>query len=156
MFQLRPGTATFQALIKSPKIYFLMLGCKLTVGLETESHVGRDPLRGNLFENMAIIEALKYCYNRGKKGTVSFYRDSNGNEVDLLMEVGPDLFPVEIKSAETIVPEFFKGLVSFSKIAPKVLLGAGLVYGGTEQQKRTAGEVWPLPDACDAGWRLLP
>ncbi|MGE0920237.1 ATP-binding protein [Trichlorobacter lovleyi] len=146
VFQLRPWHSNIsKRLIKSPKIYFYDVGlASYLLGLETESHVGRDPLRGSLFENMAIIEALKYCYNRGKKGTVSFYRDSNGNEVDLLMEVGPDLFPVEIKSAETIVPEFFKGLVSFSKIAPKVLLGAGLVYGGTEQQKRTAGEVWPV------------
>jgi hypothetical protein len=132
-------------LIKSPKLYFFDVGlASYLLGLETELHVARDPLRGNLFENMAIVEALKYNYNRGKKGNLCFYRDSNGNEVDLLLHVGPDRFPIEIKSGETIVPDFFKGLSAFAKIAPSPAQGAGLVYGGSEQQNRSQAQVWPI------------
>ena len=72
-------------------------------------HVSRDPLRGHLFENIAVIEAMKYRFNRGLRSNLSFYRDSGGNEVDLIMEMGPDIFPVEIKAAETVTPSSLKG-----------------------------------------------
>lgn len=146
LFQLQPWHSNIsKRLVKSPKLYFFDVGlASYLLGLETEIHVTRDPLRGNLFENMAVVEALKYRYNRGKKANVFFYRDTNGNEVDLLLEVGPELFPIEIKSAETIVPDFFKGLAAFSKISPKCTVGAGLLYGGSEQQNRSQAEVWPV------------
>lgn len=146
VFQLRPWHSNIsKRLIKSSKLFFYDVGlASYLLGLETELHVARDPLRGNLFENMAIMEALKYRFNRGRKGNICFYRDSNGNEVDLLLDVGPDLFPIEIKSGETIVPDFFKGLTAFSKISPPLTRGAGLVYGGTEQQNRSQAQVWPV------------
>lgn len=146
VFQLRPWHSNVsKRLIKSPKLYFYDVGlASYLIGLETELHVSRDPLRGNLFENMAIMEALKYRYNRGKRNNLCFYRDSNGNEVDLLLEIGPDNFPIEIKSGETIVPDFFKGLTAFGKVSPLPTLGAGLVYGGLEQQNRTQAQVWPI------------
>jgi predicted AAA+ superfamily ATPase len=146
IFLLRPWYRNVsKRLIKSPKLYFYDVGlASYLLGLETEGHVSRDPLRGNLFENMSVIEALKYRYNRGGKNNLSFYRDSNGNEVDLVLEIGPDLFPVEIKSGTTIVPDFFKGLNAFSRIIPELPLGKGLVYGGTEQQERTQAQIWPV------------
>ena len=146
VFQLRPWHSNIsKRLVKSPKLYFFDVGlASYLLGLETELHVMRDPLRGNLFENMAVVEALKYRYNRGGKAHFFFYRDSNGNEVDLLLQAGPDLFPVEIKSGETIAPDFFKGLSNFSKISPELTRGAGLVYGGSEQQKRSLAEIWPI------------
>ena len=146
VFQLRPWHSNIsKRLVKSPKLYFYDVGlASYLIGLETELHVARDPLRGSLFENMAILEALKYRYNRGKKGNLCFYRDSNGNEVDLLMEVGPDSFPIEIKSGETIASDFFKGLTAFAKISPPLTRGAGLVYGGSEQQNRSQAQVWPV------------
>ena len=146
VFQLRPWHSNIsKRLVKSPKLYFYDVGlASYLLGLETELHVARDPLRGNLFENMAIVEALKYRYNRGRKSNLCFYRDSNGNEVDLLLEVGPERFPIEIKSGETIVPDFFKGLTAFAKVSHPLTLGAGLVYGGSEQQNRTQAQVWPV------------
>ena len=146
VFQLRPWHSNIsKRLVKSPKLYFYDVGlASYLLGLETELHVTRDPLRGNLFENMAIVEALKYRSNRGRKSNLCFYRDSNGNEVDLLLEVGPERFPIEIKSGETIVPDFFKGLTAFAKVSHPLTLGAGLVYGGSEQQNRTQAQVWPV------------
>ena len=132
-------------LIKSPKIYFYDVGlASYLLGLENELHVSRDPLRGNLFENMMVIEALKYRFNRGKRSNLSFYRDSNGNEVDLLLEIGPDLFPVEIKAGATVTRDFFKGLKQFSSVVPDLPFGAGLVYGGAEPQDRTGVRVRPV------------
>ncbi|MBI5558678.1 MAG: DUF4143 domain-containing protein [Deltaproteobacteria bacterium] len=88
------------------------------------------------------MEALKYRLHRSRRGNLHFYRDSNGNEVDLLLSHGPDLYPVEIKAGMTINRDYFRGLDYFSGIFP-TLLGRGLVYGGDEAQQRTATAVCP-------------
>lgn len=132
-------------LIKSPKIYFYDVGlASYLLGLENERHVSRDPLRGNLFENLVIMEALKYRYNRGRKSNLSFYRDGKGNEVDMILEVGPDLFPIEIKAGATITPDYFKGLKHFMKIMPSLPWGTGLIYGGLERQMRSDTRIYPV------------
>ena len=131
-------------LIKSPKIYFYDVGlASYLLGLENERHVSRDPLRGNLFENLVIMEALKYRYNRGRKSNMCFYRDAKGNEVDMIIEFGSDLFPVEIKAGETITADYFKGLKQFRRVVPDLPWGAGLIYGGLERQIRSDTRIYP-------------
>jgi hypothetical protein len=68
-----------------------------------------------------------------------YWRDSNQNEVDLLMQDGLKLHAVEIKAGKTINGEFFKGLTYFKKIAPDAQLH--LVYGGDDYQKRSEATV---------------
>jgi len=68
------------------------------INIENEKQISRDPLRGHLFENMVVADTLKYRFNHGRKSNLYFYRDSKGNEVDLLMHNGPDIFPIEIKA----------------------------------------------------------
>jgi uncharacterized protein len=132
-------------LIKSPKLYFYDVGlASYLLGLQNENHVGRDPLRGNLFENMAVIEVLKYLYNHGIHSNMNFYRDSGSNEVDLLLQIGPELFPLEIKSGATITTEAFKGLSAFSRLIPELPFGAGVIYGGNEKQIRTNVKIYPI------------
>lgn len=144
VFRLPPYFVNIgKRLVKSPKLYFYDVGlASYLLGLENTLHVSRDPLRGNLFENMVVMEALKYRLNRGKRSNIHFYRDSNGNEVDLLCNIGPDLFPVEIKAGMTITSSYFKGLDQFAKVfdLPK---GRGLIYGGNESQKRSGTIVFP-------------
>jgi len=62
------------------------------LGLQNENHVSRDPLQGNLFENLVVMEALKFRFNKGLQSNLIFYRDSIGHEVDLILEMGPDFF----------------------------------------------------------------
>jgi uncharacterized protein len=147
VFLLQPWhTNISKRLIKSPKLYFHDVGlAAFLLGLENETQVSRDPLRGNLFENMVVGEALKFRYNRGRRNNLFFYRESNGNEVDLLAESGRRLFAVEIKSGATINPDYFKGLRHFSKAAGtnRQITGA-VIYGGREIQKRTDFPVYPV------------
>ncbi len=132
-------------LIKSPKLYFYDVGlASYLLGLENERHVSRDPLRGHLFENLVVMEALKYRYNQGRKSNVCFYRDGKGNEVDLILEFGPDLFPVEIKAGETITSDYFKGLKQFRNVISDLPWGAGLIYGGVERQIRSDTKIYPV------------
>jgi uncharacterized protein len=133
-------------LVKTPKLYFYDVGlATFLLGVENEKQVSRDPLRGNLFENMVIAEALKFRFNQGKRSNLYFYRDSKGNEVDLLLVNGADLFPIEIKSGMTITRDYFKGLKHLTDVFPDhIPKGSGLVYGGDKCQRRTDVSIVPF------------
>ena len=140
IFQLQPYFRNIsKRLIKSPKLYFYDVGlATFLLGIENETQLARDPLRGNLFENLVVAEALKYRFNRGRRSNLYFFRDSKGNEVDLLIVSGSNFFPIEIKSGMTITRDYFKGLNHFGKVFPDhIPSGSGLVYGGEAAQKRT-------------------
>ena len=147
IFLLQPYFSNIsKRLIKSPKLYFYDIGlASYLIGLESELHASRDPLRGNLFENMVVIEALKYRLHRGRRNNLCFYRDSGGNEVDMVVTMGPNLFPVEIKAGETVTNEFFKGLKTFKKTFPaNTPLNSGLIYGGDSIQTRSDVMIYPV------------
>lgn len=146
VFLLQPWYANIsKRLIKSPKLYFYDVGlASYLLGLENEKQVSRDPLRGNLFENMVVMEALKYRYNRGRRSNLFFYRESNGNEIDLLAENGRDLCAVEIKSGATVNPDYFKSLRHFVKaVGTGRRIAGAIIYGGNDIQKRSDFPVYP-------------
>ncbi len=148
LFLLKPWYRNIsKRLIKSPKIYFYDVGLAAwLLGMESELHVSRDPLRGSLFENLALTETLKYRYNRGRKNTLAFYRDSRGNEVDMILESGRDVFPVEVKGGATIATDFFKGLAHFSRLMGGLPYGGGLLYGGRETRQQGPFHIHPVTD----------
>ncbi len=133
-------------LVKSPKLYFYDVGLvSYLLGIENEKQVSRDPLMGNMFENMVMAEVLKYRYHNGRDSNLYFYRDSRGNEVDLLITSGSDFFPVEIKAGMTITRDYFKGLRHIAKLFPDNMpAGSGIVYRGEEVQKRSDVLVCPF------------
>lgn len=145
VYVLRPYYSNIsKRLVKSPKLYFYDAGlASYLLGLENQRQVSRDPLRGNLFEGMVVMEALKFRLNRGKRDNMSFYRDSSGNEVDLILEFGRGVFPVEIKAGATVSRDYFKGLHRFAKIDPDLPFGNAIVYGGDEIQIRGDVSVYP-------------
>ena len=142
-------------LVKSPKLYFFDVGlATFLLGIENEKQLSRDPLRGSLFENMVIAEALKYRFNQGQKSNFYFYRDSKGNEVDLLLVSGSDLFPIEIKAGMTINRDYFKGLNHFAKVFPgDIPGGTGLVYGGEASAEKNRCRHCPVPHLDDL-WKM--
>ena len=131
IFRLNPYFENFgKRIIKSPKIYFTEVGlASYLLGIESPVLAARDPLIGNLFENMVVIEALKARLNAGKEPELYFYRDNKGNEVDLLFRQNRQLIPIEIKSAMTFNPEFAKGIAQFQKIASSAQKGH-IIYAG--------------------------
>lgn len=141
-------TNSSMRLIKSPKLYFYDVGlaCWL-LGLRTPDQVARDPLWGSLFENFVIMEALKDRLNVGDSAPLYYYRDSEGNEVDLLMPVGTGVHAIEVKAGATVNPDYFKGLKRFAAHHPGACVGGGVVYGGEQGQTRSD---WPVHS-----WRSL-
>ena len=83
------------------------------MGIESEQQITRDPLVGNLFENLVVLEVLKTRLNQGRLPQLYFTRDSNGNEIDLLCVSDRSLTGIEIKSAATYHASFKKQLLRF-------------------------------------------
>jgi len=135
IFELPPFFENIRKrVVKSPKIYFNDVGlAAYLLGIETADQVSRDPLRGGLYENLLILEVLKSCLNYGKRPELFFYRDTHGNEVDLIIKAARNLIPFEIKSAATFTPEFLKGIEHFRKIASDRCSKGYVLYNGHEQ-----------------------
>lgn len=134
VFELPPFFENIRKrVVKSAKLYFNDTGlATFLLGIHNDTQVSRDPLRGNLYENLMILEVRKALLNQGKRADLYFYRDSNGNEVDLLIRNHKGLLPVEIKSSATFTKRFLQGIEHFRKVAPACLPEAYVFYNGTE------------------------
>lgn len=118
-------------IIKAPKIYFVDVGlATYLLGIETSNQVSRDPLYGQLFENLVVSELFKSRLNRAKDPNLFFYRDSHKKEVDILFERQRELIPAEIKSSATYNPELIQS-IRFMQESIKAQTGHGyLIYSG--------------------------
>jgi predicted AAA+ superfamily ATPase len=142
---LRPHHKNFnKRLIKSPKLYFMDTGllCYL-LRIRNAEDLRFHAMRGSVFETWVISELYKNYYHQGLIPDLYFWRDSNGHEVDILMDHGSELIPVEIKSGQTLNEEFFKGLDYFSQLSGALTKKGLLVYGGVTPASRHGISVVP-------------
>jgi predicted AAA+ superfamily ATPase len=118
-------------LTKHSKLYFTDTGlaCYL-LDIENAIQLDRDKMRGHLFENFVVMNFLKNRYNKGKESNLYFYRDSNQNEVDLLLRQGNNFDITEIKSSMTYNPDFEKGINYFSGIFKNRVTHRQIIYCG--------------------------
>ena len=132
VFLLRPHHRNFgKRLIKTSKLYFLDTGIAAhLLGITDPAQLDAHPMRGHLFENMIVAEYWKAAMNAGRTDALYFWRDSTGNEVDLLIEDGIRLVPIEIKSGATLNRDFLRGLKHFAEYAGDESHNPALVYGG--------------------------
>ena len=102
--------------VKTPKIYFCDTGIvAYLLGIETPEQMNRDPLMGQLFENMIVMEALKAEYDNNMIDSLFFFRNSNGVEVDLIHQRPEGMNLFEIKSSMTLNKDFLKGISFFDE-----------------------------------------
>lgn len=141
VFLLPPFYANIRKrLVKSPKLYFYDVGlASYLIGIEHAGQLATHPLRGALFENAVIVEALKYRFNRGYRSNLSFFRDARGLECDLLYENGNGIGAIEIKSGATVTSD--DALNRIARVLPQIS-GKVVVYGGAERHSRR--DVVPL------------
>lgn len=118
-------------IIKSPKLYFYDTGllCHL-LGISSQAALQKHPLYGSIFENWIITEIKKNRFNEGINGPLYFFRDSAGNEVDLIVEKQGAPVAVEIKAGKKIQPAMLGGLRYWLKNNPAPSNHGILVYGG--------------------------
>lgn len=150
IFLLQPYYKNFnKRIIKSPKIYFYDTGlaCSL-LGINSPETFETHYLKGNLFESFVISELVKRKFNSASNEEFYFWRDSNGNEVDCLIETGQKLKAIEIKVGQTIKSEFFNNLYLWNNLNKEKNKDLNLIYGGTENQKRKSVKIF--------GWKNFP
>jgi hypothetical protein len=142
-------------LIRSPKIYFTDVGlAAFLLGIHTAEQASRDPLRGNLYENLVVADIARGAFNRGIRPELYFFRDSHGNEVDLLIRESGRLIPVEIKSSATFSNEFLKGLKRFQEFGLKNLVCGAVLYNGEQEHLVKNTRVFN-PLNCEDIWETL-
>jgi len=152
LFQLRPHHANFsKRLVKSPKLYFYDVGllCRL-LGIQEPSQLATHPLRGSIFETFIVSELVKTRFNKGESPGLYFWRDSNGNEIDVIAETGTKLTPIEIKSGQTLNRDFFTGLKRWTTLAGDTAVSPTLIYGGTGKRVHKGVNVYGWEEAGQA------
>ncbi len=144
IFFVRPHHANFgKRLIKSPKLYFTDCGlAAYLLDIQNIRHIANHPLKGALFENFVVAELLKARMNRGKNSNIHYFRDNVGNEVDIILENGVSVRPVEIKLGSTINEDYFKGLRYYRNLNKKNGAKPALIYGGIQDQRRQTADVF--------------
>ena len=120
-------------IIKSPKCYFMdtALVCYL-VGLQDEGHLLQGPMAGALFETACVTQFIKRFSAFLDPGCLYFWRSVDGFEVDLLVEVSNQIFPVEFKLSSTITDQHTSSLRAWLKLAGN-RSSSGLIVSTSEQ-----------------------
>ncbi len=142
---LRPHHKNFgKRLIKSPKLYFLDTGllCFL-LRIRTPEDLYLHASRGPVFESFVLSEIHKNFVHHGEQPPLYFWRDCGGHEIDILIDMGTHLIPVETKSARTVAKDFFNGLRYWLELNGEAEGPAAMVYGGDRPFKRQGVTVYP-------------
>ena len=145
VFLLKPDFNNYnKRLVKTPKLYFYDTGvaCAL-LDITEASQVAFHFARGNLFENMVISEFIKQAWNEGREPQLTFWRDSSGNEVDLLALRSGQIYAYEIKSGATYSPDYFKGLTKWRNLSGISPDYCSVIYGGEQNLQTSNGKVIP-------------
>lgn len=143
VFLLQPHHQNFgKRLVKTPKLYFYDTGLSaFLLGIRDTEHLSIHSARGALFENFVVSELMKQRFNQGLACNLYFWRNNAGDEVDVLIEQGEKLIPVEIKSGQTYNSDFVVAINKWMKFAGDVSMPPQLVYGGDENMNRNGVEV---------------
>ena len=130
------SNAFVKNITKIPKFYFTDIGMAAhLLGIESAEQIFRDPMVGNLFENMMVAEALKYRYNLGLSADLYYFRNKNCIEIDLIVDRRHSIMPIEIKFGAQFDSSYAKNLILFHKLSRKARLGY-VVYSGETKEKK--------------------
>lgn len=135
---LPPHYANFsKRIIKSPKLYFIDSGllCYL-LKMREPSDFLFHPLKGSIFENFVVSELYKTLCHIGETPPLYFWRDRTGHEVDIIIDTGKKLIPVEIKAGETASESFYQGLKYYMSLGKNISQTGVVVYGGDKYYER--------------------
>jgi predicted AAA+ superfamily ATPase len=137
IYLLKPYHVNYnKTIVKRPKLYFYdtALLCYLLRIRET-SHLTSHPLRGAIFEGMVVTELVKNRRNAGQDINLFFWRDKTGREIDVIIDDGETLLPIEIKSGKTIQSEYYMHMDYWLNLSGEK--NSIIYYAGDMKQKRS-------------------
>ena len=155
-FRLPPFHSNLRKrLVKMPKLHFYDSGlaCWL-LGIRSPEQLRSHPLRGAIFETWVVSEIYKHRMNRGEPDGLSYYRDRDAAEADLVVEHPGGLTLVEAKSAETASASLFAGAnqVRGHLSDPSRPCDVVVAYGGDEAQRRSDAKLVPWAKLQESKW----
>lgn len=142
---LKPQHRNFgKRLVKAPKLHFLDTGllCWL-LGIRKPAELHAHASRGAIFESFVVAEAMKTAWHAGERPALYHWRDSEGREVDLLIDLGGSLVPVEAKASRTLTAEHLQGLTRWTALAGRQAAGGILVHAGDDTGRRSGMTLCP-------------
>lgn len=139
-------TTIRKQVVKAQKLHFFDSGlvCAL-LQIREPGQLRLHPLRGAIFESWAVAELYKSLAHQGEQPILHHYRESRGLEMDILVQRGPTLHAIEIKSGATAATDFFKGFSPFDERMREAGYSGEIdkvvVYGGDTSQQRSAARL---------------
>jgi len=133
-------------MIKTPKLYFLDTGfaCWL-LGWNTPEQLTSGAMWGHIYESFVFAEILKSYYNDGVvKPPLYYYRDTDKNEIDLVIADGEYLHPVEVKTTSDPTKSMVKAFRCLENI-PGKKVGSGAVVCLAKERLPLTNDIWILP-----------
>ena len=151
IFRLQPHHKNFsKKLVKTPKLYFYDSGLlAYLLNIKRPEDLALSPFRGQIFESMIVSELHKQTKNFRGQQSFYFWRDNKGVEIDILVEAGLKLVPIEVKSGQTVNKDFFKNINLYQKYAGDESGTPILIYGGDKAQKRSSANVISWRQSAD-------
>ena len=131
---LTPHFANYRKRIrKRPRLHFLDSGlaCFL-LGIRDAGTLERHPLRGSIFESFVVAELVKHISAVRRDAPLYHWRDATGHEIDVLIDAGDRLIPVEVKSAGTIAATACDTINWWTSLPGNPNRGGVLVHGGDQ------------------------
>ena len=120
-------------IIKTPKVYFTDTGlvCYLCRWLTPET-LANGAMAGSSYETFIVSEILKSYYNAGKEPDLYFFRNTDGQEVDLLFYRDGKLYPIEIKKTSSPNVKDAKHFGTLSTFFPSLEVSEGGIICNAE------------------------
>ena len=128
IYLLEPyAVKTAQRLVKSPVLHFMDTGlCAWLLDFDSPQALMNDAMSGHFLETWVFGQIWRSHANAGLAPKLNFFRNSNGAEIDLLLERGRVLYPMEVKRSLNPRQTDLKGMRSIPDTAAKI--GKGIVF----------------------------
>jgi len=144
IYTFQPHYKNFnKRLVKSPKLYFYDTGLASSLlDIESVTQLKSHYLKGGLFENYVVNEFLKRRFNSGKKSNLYFWQSKEKKEIDIIVDKGDTLLPIEIKSSKTRLPNLLDNLKYWQKLNTDQNINSNdlnVIYGGEDDMKTSNG-----------------
>jgi predicted AAA+ superfamily ATPase len=149
VFLLQPYHRNFnKRIIKSPRIYFYDVGIiSSLLRIANSQTLFTHYLYGSLFENMIISEIVKNQVHRGQRASVYYWRESNGVEIDCIIEkANGEITAMEIKAGRTFNQDYIRNLLLFPEENMGRTIRKVLIYGGSEATTIKGIKIIPWQD----------
>lgn len=130
-------------LVAHPRTYFFDLGVRNAL-LRRPLDRPLDDERGLLLEHLVAYELHRRAGSSWPEARLSSYRTRYGVEIDFVLEVGREVWGIEVKASRDVRPEAVKGLEAFAQRVPRTKRLI-VVFLGPRRQRIRGVEVLPLP-----------